>query len=446
MARIVFVVLLAAQSSLISGLDVPLPISDGLVTVNVKASPYNASGNGHLDDTQAIQNALDTAIVTGGLVYLPPGIFRISASLNSSNANGLTLRGAGAVPPGQATQGTQLCVDGNVPFAALSINTSSHVIVTDMTLTSCSNNSFRSRSHPILEIANSFWIKGTNLRIDTANGGILINASNTVTIADTLINNIMAPVGIDIGAVSGGRVDIVQLHRITTNNELASSNQSIVWLHMGQGCNTVRADNVGFINGGIGVRLDSQFPAWSDPGAEPAKPLFLFANDLEIDFPLMDAIQLVQGRTVNMVNSYVQGAKNGSGLWIAPTWTAEVQVSNTRFFGHGKRGIFIQGGTDVVLTGNIIADNSIQTAQKYPAIEMVTPSTRVTLTGNQVGDTDLGPNTQGRTSYGIVVGAGVAKVLVTSNMCCDNAIQGVLVLSNASSNIINSNACSSSTN
>ena len=45
----------------------------------------------------------------------------------------------------------------------------------------------------------------------------------------------------------------------------------------------MRLDNVGLINGGIGVRMDS--PADLPAGFAPGRPLFLLANDLEIDFP-----------------------------------------------------------------------------------------------------------------------------------------------------------------
>jgi hypothetical protein len=36
-----------------------------------------------------------------------------------------------------------------------------------------------------------------------------------------------------------------------------TTNADVIWLHIGQGVNTVRLDNVGFINGGHGIQFDS---------------------------------------------------------------------------------------------------------------------------------------------------------------------------------------------
>ena len=62
------------------------------VAVNVKDSPYNATGNGSADDTAAIQAAI-AACPEGGAVYLPAGTYKISDTLWI--AKPMALRGAG---------------------------------------------------------------------------------------------------------------------------------------------------------------------------------------------------------------------------------------------------------------------------------------------------------------------------------------------------------------
>ena len=62
------------------------------IFANVKNPPYNAVGNGVADDTSAIQNAVNGCI-TGQIVYLPTGTYKISSPIRMKS--GITLRGAG---------------------------------------------------------------------------------------------------------------------------------------------------------------------------------------------------------------------------------------------------------------------------------------------------------------------------------------------------------------
>ena len=54
---------------------------------NVKASPYNAIGNGTADDTNPVQAAIDAASVSGGIVYFPPGTYKFTNQLSCSSSN-----------------------------------------------------------------------------------------------------------------------------------------------------------------------------------------------------------------------------------------------------------------------------------------------------------------------------------------------------------------------
>jgi hypothetical protein len=62
--------------------------------INVTKGPYNAAGDGAIDDTAAIQAALTAAANTGGgVVYLPAGTYKISTALTISD--NVSIRGAG---------------------------------------------------------------------------------------------------------------------------------------------------------------------------------------------------------------------------------------------------------------------------------------------------------------------------------------------------------------
>lgn len=60
---------------------------------NVKDPAYGAEGDGSTDDTAAIQAAIDAAEVGGGVVFFPPGTYKITDSLTIEND--LTLLGCG---------------------------------------------------------------------------------------------------------------------------------------------------------------------------------------------------------------------------------------------------------------------------------------------------------------------------------------------------------------
>jgi hypothetical protein len=59
--------------------------------INVR--DFGAAGNGSTDDTSAIQQAIDSVLGTGGTIYLPKGIYKISSQLNLRN--GVTILGDG---------------------------------------------------------------------------------------------------------------------------------------------------------------------------------------------------------------------------------------------------------------------------------------------------------------------------------------------------------------
>lgn len=65
----------------------------GMDWLNVTNSAYGATGDGTTDDTAALQAALD-ACPSGGVVYLPKGVYRTSAPLTI--ASGVTLQGTHA--------------------------------------------------------------------------------------------------------------------------------------------------------------------------------------------------------------------------------------------------------------------------------------------------------------------------------------------------------------
>ncbi|CDO34558.1 glycosyl hydrolase family 28-related protein [Novosphingobium sp. KN65.2] len=61
--------------------------------VSVKDAPYNAKGDNSTDDTSAINSAITAVSATGGILYFPPGIYKISSALTITSP--IYLVGAG---------------------------------------------------------------------------------------------------------------------------------------------------------------------------------------------------------------------------------------------------------------------------------------------------------------------------------------------------------------
>lgn len=102
----------------------------------VSVKDFGAVGDGVTDDTAAIQAAIESFApfnpftTSGGQVYLPPGIYRITSTLDLSGKHGLHLLGSGV-------QSTELAAAGDFPVIT-SINTSTttgnDLQISDLTL------------------------------------------------------------------------------------------------------------------------------------------------------------------------------------------------------------------------------------------------------------------------------------------------------------------------
>eukprot|EP01043_Picozoa_sp_COSAG02_P044871 COSAG02_NODE_4048_length_5862_cov_18.270692_7_plen_571_part_00 len=306
----------------------------------------------------------------------------------------------------------------------------------------------RPESGAAVTIRNSFATTLQFLWIDSVFAHVAMSEmANTITILDSQLisafgpcsvcaaGGIGPPVGIPSANFNQTRVDILQMSRITTNNA-GFANASVVWIDIGAGVNTVRLDNVGLINGGTGVRMSS--PSDNPAGEYPGRPLFLLANDLEIDFPSGNAIELLTGEEVQISNGYVQGAGSnvvvnrgasdpslGVGLLIGPRFNSETMVTNTRFFGHRLSGIEIAGGAHATFTNNIIGANSIAGKRVASGVLVKAGVSDFIIQGNHIGDVFDGQDSS-NTKFGVEVEPGLSdRYIVSGNTLVGNAEGGL---------------------
>lgn len=267
----------------------------------------------------------------------------------------------------------------------------------------------------------------------------MTDMANSLTILDSMITDVYGPYGIYAGGASRNhsRIDILQISRLTTNNNVAvGTNSSCVWIDIGAGANTVRLDNVGLINGGTGVRMSS--PTVDPAGFSPGRPLFLLANDLEVDFPSRCAVELAEGEEAQLSNCYLQGAGAGNpdttdpatgvGLYVGPRWSSELMVTNTRIFGHHAAGILLAGGAHSMITNNVIGMNNIG-RRNSSGVLIKAGVSDFALHSNHVGVVLMnGPNPAARAStrYGIEIEPGSSnRYAIVGNTLLGNQVAGI---------------------
>src|SRR3990167_648248 len=87
--------------------------SSNFFSINVKQPPFSARGNGIVNDTAAIQAAIDSLTSAGGTVLFPVGTYKITAPLQLKAQRTVLLgSGFGSVIE-QATAGQDGIVNGS---------------------------------------------------------------------------------------------------------------------------------------------------------------------------------------------------------------------------------------------------------------------------------------------------------------------------------------------
>jgi hypothetical protein len=451
--------------------------SSGVVTANVRA--FGAVGDGRTDDLAALRLALSNVTAHGGgTIFFPAGQYAVSGALRVTGY-GIAFRGTGSHPIAACSWGSAIlsmtrnstmvvfedCTSCSISHLTLSHIGSATTNIDGAPQSAC--NAAAAATHVLrptrprlgkqpptvtlplvpytstilpntgaaVTIRQSFAITLHDLWITRVYAHVAMSEfANTITIRDSQFisafgpcaicaaGGIGPPVGLTNANFNRTRVDILQITRLTTNNE-GDANASVVWIDIGGGVNTVRLDNVGVINGGTGVRMAS--PADEPAGCYPGRPLFLIANDLEIDFPSGNAIDLMSGEEVQISNGYVQGAgattivnrrhesNLGVGILVGPLFNSEIMVVNTRIFGHALAGVELSGGAHTTFTNNVISANSIAKAGASPGIRVRAGVSNFILQGNHIGNVFHGQKTSS-TSFGIEVEPGSSNNYVIS--------------------------------
>jgi hypothetical protein len=218
----------AAQAR--NNLGITAGAAQGVNQFNVK--DYGAIGNGVANDVTAIQNAINAASPTGGIVFFPPGDYLINSG------TGLTIGTAAVMLMGAGAEASSLVVGGSFAGTSLLSFTANDCAVRDISVDGANQSSTTSNpvAHAVtvtgaqnFRVSNATFTRingycvraiGTasqtlhggmihNVKMQSSAGGIYIISDSTNTAANFMLSNVFTRF---MGVASGGSANLDCIH------------------------------------------------------------------------------------------------------------------------------------------------------------------------------------------------------------------------------------------
>ena len=367
---------------------------NGYYVANVK--DFGALGDNSNDDKTAIQNAINSLGTTGGTVYLPPGIYRVSAALQiNSTVKNIRLVGA----------------NGHFPLTG--DNGGGSIIRS----TSTTNN--------VIEVNNSISVYIGHLGIDstvTKTGGVGIKATSTadrqgVTIEQVYVRQCfqgLALIGYANSAIrnceirdlptnstyavlcekgTDTRQDQTRLENIVVDGVIGGARHStcVAFLFKGY-TNSIWAKDCCGLRCKIGMKFDS-----SMNGGGGNHGAFHRITNCDFDQNKENGIEISGGNTIWIDNAYAS-SNNDSGIATDSNFDGVLWIRSPDCRGNGEHGIEI-GGTNhnkIHISTPHCAHNSQTSSGTYSGIFAVGANHDIQIIGGQCGG-DMFGNTAGQT-------------------------------------------------
>lgn len=336
------VLLWAAGPAMTSGPALPTPqaAADGApapasrLVVNVKAAGYGARGNGHTDDTLAIQMAVRAVAGSGGTVVVPAGVYLI---------NPVAQEGAGIRLGSDMT----LRLEPGAVLKALPTATSRHVMLL-----------VREVQNVTIQGGTLVGNRNQNTITDLdENGmGVEITHSGHVILEGLVIKDFWA----DGVYVTGNAQDVTLCRVVASQNRRNGMSVVSVDGMLVQGCtfdHAIGSMEKGHFVNGSGVDLEP------NPGQTVANVRFLgctmAANPsvgLGVGVPMANTGRAFITHVLVDGNTFTGNGFHSGAAGIAMSNTVGHQISNNTVTGSTGDGIYLRNAANQILvTGNTVA-------------------------------------------------------------------------------------------
>lgn len=388
--------------------------------INVKDAPYNAAGNGTANDTRAIQSAIDAAVAAGGgAVFLPPGTYRTT---------GLTLQGSNV---------TLFGVKGSSRVAMSAAAGNTLQVGTEKTTP-----------------ANDCKIEGLvfqPLVPRTSGSEVFAPAFNNLTVRDVKLKGVFrgfylgSPSGcVDVHMTGVWAEDFYQfayLVRVIQGYfyavEADGLRANTVALQIDGYCEGLNFVGCLFISNYVGAKTNSYMLLVDNTTVSRPSQFNQFYG-CYFDFGNYGVVAR-DAYSYSFTDCWFKG-QSSDGVLLEST-AHEFTFKGCQFFNSGANGLYINGSSGHVVTGNQFINNGTVVGGSN-GIRVAAPgggvfSQGIVITSNRIGTSppprvsDAGPGTQ---AYGVYIDAGTLSFIVKDNDCRGNASGAVNNLAGASAN------------
>ncbi len=431
------------------------PARNGIAVVQ----RFGAAGDGISDDQTAIQSAADFVKSGGGIVFVPPGLYRHSGTIEFGS--GTVLQGAGA---------DSVLMASTFPNSALRFAGSQSCGVKQLGTTSAAT--VRLYTPPsvaiLFEGARNCHVSDVFIN-GSASAGIMVRSSTDMLIERTAIRNTMAD---GIHVVDGSQKVTVSRNRAfqtgddsfaavayatTAQTDSVTFDHNVSVMSFTRGVTCIGASNCSITNNrvynprahGIAVAYETAFNTYhprgatlvhnlvrgvSAPGMNPL--LVSSASGVIVkDFRAYDSNPIFLHDSTWVKTSDL-AVFNALSLGIAGVGGGNLSIQDSRVTGSGGSGILLNGVRSGDLAQNYVADAFQAGPAVYGAID-VASSDSISGAGNQVfsgtpgigsllriasststtvtaNSSTLGPAVQPKIDFGGVVAAGLGMPAVES--------------------------------
>jgi len=393
----------------------------------VSVKDFGAAGDGVIDDTSAIQAALNT----GKNVYLPAGRYLVTSGLSMTSSSQRMYGESGNGPFGltdnTAIAGTIIewgAPNDGTARNVITISGLQHCIVESINIRRKAGSGNLTSGHAIVFQNNAFFCEIRTCRITGTGNGISMWGTGN-QIIDCEMRAFYGSYGIKYyGTVSLGSFRGVISHVVIDNSEVTLEASSFVHLIYDSYAHSLIIQASAFLWGGTAVLMQDSVGASPTIGSY-SFPTWLHAFDLECDHQWNDAIRLYGGEGCFITTSWVGSSLRGNGIVTANNWRSELLVTNSRIWGNAQFGILLNAGFGACINNNTIALNSTFTPS-CAGVGVGSGISKFAITGNNITNdtsfTDIG-TTQ---SYGVFVSSGASDYYqIVGNVINNNIVSNV---------------------